>query len=123
MKRINSRPRFVVTDDGEGIANHAGSALLSELADFLGLTTAVLNSRSCASRGLEATCGSNAEGQPLLQWEPKKQPYGPPVARRVGTASGRPAGLPAGALVGGCPGLFAGPSGCGVAAGTGSAPG
>ena len=38
VKRSNSRPRFVVTDDGEGIGSHAGSAALTELADKLGLT-------------------------------------------------------------------------------------
>jgi len=38
VKRSNSRPRPVVTDDGEGIANHVGSAALAELADRLGLT-------------------------------------------------------------------------------------
>jgi hypothetical protein len=41
VKRTNSRPRLVVTDDGEGTANHVGSALLAELTDQLGLTTAL----------------------------------------------------------------------------------
>jgi hypothetical protein len=33
--------RFQATCDGDGIAGHAGSALLVELADRLGLTTAL----------------------------------------------------------------------------------
>jgi len=33
--------RFEVTCDGDGIAGHAGSALLVRLADRLGLTTAL----------------------------------------------------------------------------------
>jgi hypothetical protein len=37
VKRINSRPRFVVTDDGEGIANHAGSALLVRVGGLSGV--------------------------------------------------------------------------------------
>ncbi len=38
MKVKTSTRRFTVTADGDGIANHAGSAALSELADVLGMT-------------------------------------------------------------------------------------
>ncbi len=45
MKPTNSRShrqrRFQITTDGEGIANHVGSAALTELADVLGLTKAL----------------------------------------------------------------------------------
>ncbi|MHB8590215.1 MAG: IS1380 family transposase [Candidatus Dormibacteraceae bacterium] len=37
----NSPQRFVVTKDGEGIANHVGSVALRDLADALGLTRAL----------------------------------------------------------------------------------
>ena len=37
-KRRSNRPSFVVTKDGEGIANHVGSAALASLSDRLGLT-------------------------------------------------------------------------------------
>src|SRR6516225_5517050 len=40
---IKRRARFVVTADGDGVANHAGSAALTELADILGLTRAYSN--------------------------------------------------------------------------------
>ena len=44
MKRTTKRhARFVVTADGEGVANHAASAALTELADILGLTKAHSN--------------------------------------------------------------------------------
>jgi hypothetical protein len=49
VKRTNSRPRLVVTDDGEGIANHVGSALLTELTDQLGLTAAAAAAAAMAS--------------------------------------------------------------------------
>lgn len=40
-KRRSNRPqRFVVTKDGEGIANHVGSLALRDLSDALGLTRA-----------------------------------------------------------------------------------
>lgn len=41
--------RFVVTTDGEGLANHAGSVALRELSDRLGLTSAL--SAAMASHG------------------------------------------------------------------------
>ncbi len=41
-KRLSNRPqRFVVTMDGEGVANHVGSLALRDLADGLGLTRAL----------------------------------------------------------------------------------
>jgi Transposase DDE domain group 1 len=41
-KRRSNRPRrFVVTKDGEGIANHVGSLALRDLSDALGLTRAL----------------------------------------------------------------------------------
>ncbi len=39
--RRTSQQRFVVTTDGEGIANHAGSVALRDLSDVLGLTSAL----------------------------------------------------------------------------------
>lgn len=41
MKRTSSRIRLSVAADGEGLASHAGTALLTELADTLGLTDAL----------------------------------------------------------------------------------
>ncbi len=41
VQAIRTRPRFEVTCDGDGIAGHAGAALLGELADRLGLTRAL----------------------------------------------------------------------------------
>lgn len=41
MKHITRRIRPSVTSDGDGIVNHAGSALVSEMADHLGLTAAL----------------------------------------------------------------------------------
>jgi hypothetical protein len=39
VQAANSRPRFEVVADGEGIVSHIGAALLSELSDRLGLTS------------------------------------------------------------------------------------
>ena len=41
MKRSNPRPSLSVTADGKGIAAHAGTRLLAEMADFVGLTSAL----------------------------------------------------------------------------------
>jgi hypothetical protein len=41
VQATRTRPRFEVTCDGDGIAGHAGAALLGELADRLGLTGAL----------------------------------------------------------------------------------
>jgi hypothetical protein len=41
VQAISPRPVFEVTADGDGIAGHAGAALLGELADRLGLTRAL----------------------------------------------------------------------------------
>jgi hypothetical protein len=41
VQATNSRPRFEVTCDGDGVVSHAGAALLVELADRLGLTAAL----------------------------------------------------------------------------------
>jgi hypothetical protein len=41
VQATSPRPRFEVTCDGDGIAGHAGAALLGELADRLGLTRAL----------------------------------------------------------------------------------
>jgi len=41
VQAISPRPVFEVTADGDGIAGHAGAALLAELADRLGLTAAL----------------------------------------------------------------------------------
>lgn len=45
MKPTSSRskrlPRFQISPDGEGVANHVGSIALRELTDVLGLTTAL----------------------------------------------------------------------------------
>ena len=40
MKGIGSRPRLVVSADGAGVIGHAGSRLLTDLADATGLTSA-----------------------------------------------------------------------------------
>lgn len=40
-RRNNSPQRFVVSKDGEGIANHVGSLALRDLSDALGLTSAL----------------------------------------------------------------------------------
>jgi Transposase DDE domain group 1 len=47
VKRSKLPRRPLISADGEGVANHAGSLLLHELADRLGLTRAL--SRACAS--------------------------------------------------------------------------
>ena len=41
MKRTKPRPPLSVTADGKGIAAHAGTRLLAEIADFTGLTDAL----------------------------------------------------------------------------------
>jgi hypothetical protein len=41
VQATNSRPRFEVACDGEGVVGHVGAALLAELADRLGLTAAL----------------------------------------------------------------------------------
>ena len=41
MKRTNARPPLSVTADGKGIAAHAGTRLLAEMAEFTGLTGAL----------------------------------------------------------------------------------
>ena len=41
MKRSNPRPPLSVTADGKGVAAHAGTRLLAEMADFVGLTSAL----------------------------------------------------------------------------------
>lgn len=41
VKRNSRRPRVRVTADGEGLAGHAGSRLLADLADAVGLTEAL----------------------------------------------------------------------------------
>jgi len=38
VQATNTRPRFEVTGDGEGIVGHAGAVVLAELSDRLGLT-------------------------------------------------------------------------------------
>jgi Transposase DDE domain group 1 len=41
VKRTNARPSLSVTADGKGVAAHAGTRLLAEMADFVGLTSAL----------------------------------------------------------------------------------
>lgn len=41
VKRSSGRPRVRVTADGSGVAGHAGARLLADVADVLGLTTAL----------------------------------------------------------------------------------
>ncbi len=43
VKRTNARPPLSVTADGRGIAAHAGTRLLAEMADFTGLNEAMRN--------------------------------------------------------------------------------
>jgi hypothetical protein len=60
VQATNTRPRFEVVADGQGICSHVGAALLGELADRLGLT-AELGRR--ANRGVRA--GAHDRGQVL----------------------------------------------------------
>jgi len=60
VQATNTRPRFEVVADGQGICSHVGAALLGELADRLGLT-AELGRR--ANRGVRA--GAYDRGQVL----------------------------------------------------------
>jgi hypothetical protein len=48
--KATKRPRPVVTTDGDGVASHAGSYLLVELADRLGLTAALSRELACLQR-------------------------------------------------------------------------
>jgi hypothetical protein len=41
VKRSNARPSLSVTADGKGVAAHAGTRLLAEMADLVGLTSAL----------------------------------------------------------------------------------
>ena len=41
VKRRRRRPALKVTGDGTGVANHAGARLLADLADAVGLTSAL----------------------------------------------------------------------------------
>jgi hypothetical protein len=41
VKRSNPRPSLSVTADGKGVAAHAGTRLLAEMADFVGVTSAL----------------------------------------------------------------------------------
>ncbi len=50
MKRTNARPQLSVTADGKGIAAHAGTRLLAEMADFTGLTGALSDAMSATVR-------------------------------------------------------------------------
>jgi Transposase DDE domain group 1 len=60
VQATNTRPRFEVVADGQGICSHVGAALLGELADRLGLT-GELGRR--ANRGVRA--GAHDRGQVL----------------------------------------------------------
>ncbi len=60
MQATNTRPRFEVVADGQGICSHVGAALLGELSDRLGLT-GELGRR--ANRGVRA--GAYDRGQVL----------------------------------------------------------
>jgi Transposase DDE domain group 1 len=60
VQATNTRPRFGVVADGQGICSHVGAALLSELSDRLGLTCE-LGRR--ANRGVRA--GAHDRGQVL----------------------------------------------------------
>lgn len=46
VKRTNARPQLSVTADGKGIAAHAGTRLLAEMADFTGLSDALSDALS-----------------------------------------------------------------------------
>ncbi len=60
MQATNTRPRFEVVADGQGICSHVGAALLGELSDRLGLS-GELGRR--ANRGVRA--GAHDRGQVL----------------------------------------------------------
>ena len=54
MKRNSTRPRLLVTGDGKQVVAHAGSRVLSDLADELGLTdelSAAMAPRKLRRRG------------------------------------------------------------------------
>jgi hypothetical protein len=48
--RGNRLPRFQISPDGDGVANHLGSVALGKLTDVLGLTTALSNAFSRARK-------------------------------------------------------------------------
>ena len=48
--KTTKRPRPVVTADGDGIVSHAGSYLLIDLADRVGLTSALSRELACLQR-------------------------------------------------------------------------
>lgn len=43
MHPIRSRPKLVVSADGQGVVSHAGSCLLADLAGATSLTSALVN--------------------------------------------------------------------------------
>ena len=55
MKRSNPRPSLSVTADGKGVAAHAGTRLLAEMADFVGLTSALSDALAPTVRGAGVT--------------------------------------------------------------------
>ena len=50
MERTNARPPLSVTADGKGIAAHAGTRLLAEMAEFTGMTDALSDALSSSVR-------------------------------------------------------------------------
>jgi hypothetical protein len=60
VQATNTRPRFDVVADGQGICSHVGAALLAELSDRLGLTSE-LGQRA----NLDVRAGAHDRGQVL----------------------------------------------------------
>jgi hypothetical protein len=60
VQATNTRPRFEVVADGQGVCSHVGAALLGELADRLGLTAELGRRANVGLRG-----GAHDRGQVL----------------------------------------------------------
>ena len=69
MHRTTSRTPPTITADGKGVVSHAGTVLLSELADRIGLTAALSEATGAdgggAGGGAAATGAASRPGCPL----------------------------------------------------------
>ena len=80
MQRTTNRTRPVITCDGTGVVSHAGTVLLAELADRIGLTAAL----SQATDGLRERRAGHDPGRSSSTWW-SRSPTGPspsPTCRR-----------------------------------------
>jgi hypothetical protein len=62
VNRTTSRPDLVVTADGRGVASHAGSRLLADLAEATGLAQGYAE----ATRGMRQRCSRHEPGRVLV---------------------------------------------------------